>query len=79
MKAIILESDCQCVVAVTLPTYIEEQYHKEGADRVWDYLHQTFCYGEFTPFILVDDECPIYDCSEDKDEDEIGTPIYVIR
>jgi len=78
MKAIILNHGCGAVEIVRIPTEIAVQYiDEQNTEAVWDYLKALNNYDEFTPFMLVDDECPIYDCSEDSDD--IETPLYVIR
>lgn len=78
MKAIILNHECGCVEKVEIPKPIADQYTEEqDTEAVWLYLQALNGYNEFTPFMLVDDNCPIYDCSEDSDD--IESPIYVIR
>lgn len=78
MKAIILNHGCSCIEKVEIPQEIADKWN-EGQDNevVWEYLQGLNNYDEFTPFMLVDDDCPVYDCSEDSDD--IQTPIYVIR
>ena len=78
MKAIILNHYCGCIEKVAIPQEIADKWN-EGQDNevVWEYLQSLNNYDEFTPFMLVNVDCPIYDCSEDSDD--IETPIYVIR
>ena len=78
MIAIILNHYCSAIEKVAIPQDIADKWN-EGQDNevVWEYLQQLNNYDEFTPFMLVDEDCPIYDCSADSDD--IGTPIYVIR
>ena len=78
MKAIILNHYCGCIEKVDIPQEIADKYiDEQDTEVVWEYLHKLNDCDEFTPFMLVDDDCPIYDCSEDSDN--IETPIYVIR
>lgn len=76
MKAIIPNTDCQCIEVIQIPKWVEEEIGR-GEMSVEQYLVDNLWYTSGIRFMVVDKDCPIYDVSEDSDS--IEEPIYVIK
>ena len=71
MKAIILNYGCVCIEVVELPASIDTN------EQVEDYLASLDYRLDEINYMTTNDNCPIYDCSEDSDN--IEEPLFVIR
>ncbi len=71
MKAIILNYSCVCIEVVELPERCDTN------ELVEQYLVSLDYHLDEINYMTTNDNCPIYDCSEDSND--IETPLFVIR